>query len=154
MILDPLITLLPLIALGAVLFFVFTSAQLIGFVVWSLGKAIEGLLALLGWILKGPGALLKTVLVLLALVFLGVFRLIALAALVLLVVLVIGIAKRRMEQRKPDFHRPRYRSPNREPAPEPEPVDERDSDLIRRLRADLSRLRRQMENIESMLGKD
>ncbi|MCE5228383.1 hypothetical protein LLG95_02140 [bacterium] len=117
------------------IFFLFTAAQLIGFVIKVIGLALTGIIALIGWILGGTWMLAKIFLALVVFVFFGV-QFLALAGLVLLFVLLVGIARLFFERRRRPAARYIY-----------------EDDMISRLRRDIDRMRARMENLETILDR-
>lgn len=131
-----MITLFLLLAFVFFLFVLFTAAQLIGFVFKAIGWALSGVLALIGWIFQGAWAIAKIILVV-AVFFLFGAHLIGVATVVLGLVLIIGIARLAFERKQ-----------------RPITVYEREDDMVSRLRRDLGRMRRRMDNLETILGRN
>ncbi len=131
-----MISLFLLLTFLFLVFVLFTAAQLIGFVFKAIGWALSGLFALIGWILSGTWALAKVILVVAVFLLFGV-HLVGLAAAVLGLLLIVGIARLAFERRR-----------------RPAAAFYREDDLVSSLRRDIGRMRRRMDNLETILGRN
>ena len=123
------------LVLGATaLFFMFTAAQLLGFVFRVLDLAVTGLFNLMAWILRGGNAILKSVFVLAAVFFFGLFKIAGIALLLLLVVMAVGLLRL-------------VHGPDRRAFERPEEA------ALRHLRRTLDKMKRRMETLETVMGE-